>query len=124
VLLFGKSFSGSAAPLQAILPAKISSGLYMLLASFLVVKGYFRPLLVIQGFSLACNLGLNAVLIPFLGANGAAWGATCSSTLGLFTLIYYLGSAHDLRARAVLLPRVNETVAVLKGIFSSKIVKS
>jgi O-antigen/teichoic acid export membrane protein len=124
VLLFGESFSGSAAPLQIILPMRISSGLYMLLASFLVVKGYFGPLLVIQGFSLAGNLGLNAFLIPFLGADGAACGATCSNTLGLFTLIYYLGSAHGLRVRDVLLPRSHETKAVLHGILSSKTVKS
>jgi O-antigen/teichoic acid export membrane protein len=113
VLLFGKSFSGSAAPLQAILPAKISSGLYMLLASFLVVKGYFKPLLVTQGLCLVFNVGLNALLVNLFGAVGAAWAATFSCTLGLIFMLCYMGRTRGLRLRDALLPKRDEIMALL-----------
>ena len=108
VFLFGESFLGAGTPLQTVIPGKVSAGLYMLLTSFLVVKGYFKPLLVIQGFCLFSNVGLNALLIPPLGAVGAAWASTCSSTLGLICMLSYLKRAHGLIARDAVLPRSEE----------------
>jgi O-antigen/teichoic acid export membrane protein len=84
-LLFGSGFKESAAVLRVVIWTFVWLMINVPSARMMVVADAQGMLALFQGLSMLLNIGLNLVLIPRMGATGAAW-ARVSST-GLFVIL-------------------------------------
>lgn len=113
VLLFGQSYAAAATPLRIILPGTIFAGMFMLVVSYLVVKGHFKPLLVVQAAGLVLNIALNTVLIPRYSASGAAVASVISYAFCLLCIGDYLCRFHQMRWRDMFILSRQELLALV-----------
>ncbi|MCB0734570.1 MAG: flippase [Flavobacteriales bacterium] len=90
LLLFGDEFLPSVLTLRILLVAVSFLSIQTLLAQFLASEGLPVQLIYIWGVAFAVNLGLNLVLIPKIGIEGAAISSLISYALVLITVFFYL----------------------------------
>ena len=117
-LLFGSSFRGSVAPLLGLLPGVLALGLIRPVTALFVRLD--RPLVVsaLAIAALATNVALNFVLIPPLGALGAALASTIAYAQLAGCYVVWLLSATPVRA-ADLLPRRSELSELVRSALNS-----
>ncbi|MBM7510023.1 O-antigen/teichoic acid export membrane protein [Nocardioides salarius] len=106
-LLFGATYAASAAPVLAWLaPAAMLLALASFSDSLLHVLGRHRALLASSSAALGVNVALNLILIPVLGATGAALATTLSYLVQAVVVLGFL-------------QRVGERPRVLSPLLSS-----
>ena len=116
-LVFGSSFRGSVAPLLGLLPGVLALGLIRPVTSLFIRLD--RPLVVsaLAIAALATNVALNLVLIPPLGALGAALASTIAYVQLAGCYIVWLLRATPVCA-ADLLPRRSELGEIVRSALS------
>lgn len=90
LLLYSKAFSGAAHPLQILLFGIVTFSLSRILAQDIAGRG--QPLLntYTSALALIVNVGLNLLLIPLWGIQGAAWASAVSYTALLISkMVFY-----------------------------------
>lgn len=105
VFLYSEAFIPSVRPLQILLPGIVALSVWRLLANDLAGRG--KPMLntYMMGIAVLANVGLNVLLIPKYGIEGAAWASTGSYGIALVvTLPVYCRLSGNSWAK-VLLPQ-------------------
>jgi O-antigen/teichoic acid export membrane protein len=111
-LVFGKAFSSSILPLACILPGIVAGSMSSSAGAYLAGTGRPINVTIAAGVNVAVNVTANIILIPRLGATGAALSSAISyfvaaaMTVGFFTK-YSGASPKDL-----LVPRKADIVAL------------
>ena len=102
ILLFGENYAASV-PILRILAGVMATRCMMVALQLLMssVDLHFQRVAAL-GVTVAAHVAANAVLIPMLGAEGAAWAALFSSTL-LILLYAYSSRGHEFDFRRWLL---------------------
>jgi len=83
--VYGAKLSGAVDPLRLLAPAVVFLGLGSLASTLLMARRRARPVLWVSLTAVAVNVVLNFVLIPELGARGAA--VAMLATEGLLALV-------------------------------------
>jgi O-antigen/teichoic acid export membrane protein len=80
-LLYSSRFSASASVVRILAPGIVLFSGARILGNDIAARG--RPLVnsVVAAINVVCNIGLNVVLIPRYGIDGAAWASTASYSL-------------------------------------------
>jgi O-antigen/teichoic acid export membrane protein len=73
-LLFGKAFAPSVLPFLILLPGVVVFSIYRMLSYDIVARGHPLRVSATAAAGLACNIGVCFLLVPSMGAAGAAWG--------------------------------------------------
>ncbi len=84
--VFGEAYSRSLTPLFILLPAMLMLTTYRVLSRYFTALGLQRVTITSQVFSVAANIGLNLVLIPRFGIDGAAVSSLVSYSLETIVL--------------------------------------
>lgn len=89
-ILFGEAFAQSAAAIRILLPGVLIMTIFKVMNMDLAGKGKPWAAMLAMLPALVINVGANILLIPRLGASGAAWSSTISySVAGLtFAVVY------------------------------------
>jgi len=115
LLLYGKVFAGSIPPFLWLLPGIFLLSIEGVLANDLAGRGYPAVIVGYWLVGLVLNIGLNLVMIPRWGANGAAAASTVTYAL-MFALVFrcFLAESGLPWRRALLLEP-----AEIRGLFRS-----
>lgn len=107
-LVFGRDFAGSVLPLFLILPGIIMSSAASAPAAYL--SGIGKPIYgtIAAGVNVGVNVVANLLLIPRLGASGAALSSTISYSASAAILISVFVRKTDGRLRDILVPRAQD----------------
>lgn len=108
-ILFGEDFSRAASMTLWLLPGLVLMVVFKLLNMDLAGKGKPQVSLFIMLPALALNVGLNYLLIPTLGGNGAAIASTISYLMAASAMLLVFCRMHELRIRDFLLIRPEDT---------------
>ena len=84
VLLYGEEFREAGVLLALFAFRLIFSFMGVAKGSFITNEGLFKFSLITSVLGAAINIGLNAVLIPKLGARGAIWASALSFLISIF----------------------------------------
>lgn len=114
--VFGEAFDGAVGPLLALLPGATALGAIGPVASFIVrlERPLFYSALVWSAFAL--NIGLNLLLIPSLGATGAALASSIAYVVLAASYLVWFARAEGVSA-AELRPRMGEMGALTRDLF-------
>lgn len=85
-LVFGPAFGGAPQLFWVLAPGVVANGLVGPLISYLTARGHLFPGL--SGATVAANIFLNALLIPSMGAAGAALASSVTYTAGSAWLVW------------------------------------
>ena len=108
VLLFGREYQPATALLQIQVWVGVVFATRQLIHKHLLAEGLFWTLALVNLTGAVTNVGLNFLLIPRMGAEGAAWATLISYTVAPFLLAPVLPSLRPVAAmqlRAILWPR-------------------
>jgi O-antigen/teichoic acid export membrane protein len=88
-IVYGSAFAAAVTPLRILLVGIVASSFLQVLSSLLLGSGRLRLLIQTTAVGFGLNLGLNLVLIPRFGMNGAAVSSAISYTITgvLLTLV-------------------------------------
>jgi O-antigen/teichoic acid export membrane protein len=86
--VFGATFAPSVQPLRFLLPGAVAMTAMLILQGDLAGRGKLWLLAGVYGGSVVINLGLNFMLVPGLGATGAAIASSVTYTLAAAGLTY------------------------------------
>jgi O-antigen/teichoic acid export membrane protein len=100
-LLYGTQYSGSAEVLRIYAWATIPVFLGMASERYLIASGHSGVALIRTVVGFATNVSLNLLLIPRMGAAGAAWATAASYFVSVFSLLAW--SAHRSQVGLMLL---------------------
>lgn len=90
-LLYGAAYLPAVPPLRLLLAGIVANTWYQVLSGYLAGRGVLRVLLAVTLAGVVANIGLNLLLIPTLGIEGAAIASTVSySVNGFLTLLYFV----------------------------------
>ncbi len=103
-LFFGAGFDGAATPLRLLAPVVVLLGAVIISTSLVISRRDPRAMVWAFAAALAVNVAANLLLIPPMGASGAALGMLI--TYGLFALV-----AFEMAARTVGHPPLISTLA-------------
>jgi O-antigen/teichoic acid export membrane protein len=112
-LLFGERFTGSVAPMLALLPGIVMMGQYLILTRNFTSQNRQEINIVAASAALAGNVALNVLLIPRYGIVGAALSSVGSYGLAAGILMVAFVRTSDKRLTDVLLPRPTDLRHVL-----------
>ena len=101
LLLYGGGYQGAPAVLRVLVWWGACASLSSLFSNYLISVGRSKAVTIQTGMSLAVNLGLAVVLIPALGATGAAVSLVASEVAGV---IYLMTSLLRLSSRVRFMP--------------------
>jgi O-antigen/teichoic acid export membrane protein len=103
-LLYSSRFSGSAGAVRALAPGIVLFSAARVLGNDIAARG--RPLVnsVIAAASVVCNVGLNVLLIPRYGIDGAAWASTGSYSMVFLATAGVYRRVTDVPLRALVVP--------------------
>ncbi|HVK99619.1 MAG TPA: polysaccharide biosynthesis C-terminal domain-containing protein [Dongiaceae bacterium] len=118
-LCFGDEFARSVSMTLWLLPGLVLMVVFKLLNMDLAGKGKPFVSLFIMLPALGLNVGLNYLLIPTMGGNGAAIAATCSYILAALAMLTIYTRMHSLSALDFVLIRPDD-VRLLVNKFASK----
>ncbi len=111
-LLFSERFLPAVTPLFVLLPGVISASLSRIITSDLLARGHPRVALWAGLASLVTNIGLNLVLIPMFGVNGAALATTVSYSMNAIVVVSAFVRIAGVSVGSVLVPR-REDISVI-----------
>ena len=113
-LLYSSKFAASTGAMRALLPGIVAYSAARVLGNDIAARG--RPIVnsYVAGISVAVNLGLNLVLIPRYGINGAAWASTVSYSLVYFVTVAIYCRIARTSVRSVLVPSREDATAYLR----------
>lgn len=89
-LIYRDRFAASVPVLQILIWAFVLLVLQIPSARLMIVAGRQHEVARLQALTLIVNLGLNLLLIPRLGAEGAAWARLASAALTIAVLLWYV----------------------------------
>lgn len=89
-ILYGETYLGAVAPLKILCWYTIFFYLTVARNLWLIAKEHHKYLKYICGGAAVANIGLNFVLIPVLGASGAAVASLITQILGLIIIPYFI----------------------------------
>jgi O-antigen/teichoic acid export membrane protein len=103
-VVFGQDFADAVTPLLILLPSMWFLGIALAVGSTL--RGYARPGLasLLAGFSMVVTIGLDLLLIPSYGVNGAAVASAVAYVLYGASSVIYLGRVAGLPIAALIVP--------------------
>lgn len=101
--VYGPAYAQAVPPLLALLPGVVAFIAAKVLAAYLVGIGRLRINLIVSLIGLGATLSLDLILIPSLGAVGAAIASTVSYSLSAIVAVGWAMKLADLPARAFLL---------------------
>jgi len=110
--VFGAGFAAAGTPLRVLLPGVVAMTAFLALQSDLAGRGRARVVAASSLAAVAANLGLNALLIPRLGATGAAAASSVTYVLAAVLLVRLFARETGVPARACLLVRADDVRAV------------
>ena len=94
-LVFGARYQAAVGPLMVLLVADVLIGVSGVLGVLLMAAGHTRPLVIQVGACLVVNIGAGALLIPRLGAMGAALATLITEAIA--TTVLMIAVRHELR---------------------------
>jgi O-antigen/teichoic acid export membrane protein len=104
-LLYGDPYRASVPVVLVLLPALSALAVYRILSRYFIARGAQGTPIAIQAVSLVANLALNLLLIPRLGAVGAALASLCSYGLAALAIGLAFMRTSGARAGEILLLR-------------------
>lgn len=106
--LYGPTFEEAIGPLQIMVAASFCATLFQFSGGVALATGKMLPLAGIASFALVLNLLAMAVLIPSLGALGAAWAALFAYACALLANCLYLKFRHGVRLVDLFVVRLDD----------------
>ena len=88
IILFGSDFETSIAAFRLLIPAVFILSLYFIFQNSISATGRARMLFIAPMVGCVANIGLNFLLIPQFGINGAAIASIISYSLALICSIF------------------------------------
>ncbi|MBN1567577.1 MAG: polysaccharide biosynthesis C-terminal domain-containing protein [Acidobacteria bacterium] len=104
-LAFGDEFIPSVRPMLYLIPGIIAMTIYLILHSDLTGRGKAIITLYIYIGSLVLNVVMNLILIPILGAEGAAISSAISYSVGAIILAWTFSSRYSIPLKELFLPQ-------------------
>ncbi|MBN1585744.1 flippase [Candidatus Uhrbacteria bacterium] len=89
--IYGPGFDGAIRPLQVLIFSLVFAFLYWPVGSLLNAADRQRENTAVMGATMVLNVALNAILLPDLGAVGAAWASVASNALLFFAALTVSG---------------------------------
>lgn len=87
--VFGSGFEPGATTLMVLALSQLPTAFGASYSSLMLMSDLERPFALVNGVSLLVNIALNLILIPPMGAEGAAWSALVTQSVRLAGLMYY-----------------------------------
>lgn len=110
-LVFGPAFSGAPLLFWVLAPGVVANGLVGPLISYLTARGHLFPGL--SGATVVANVVLNALLIPVMGATGAALASSVTYAAGSVWLVRRFRRETGCGLRELFVPRSGDLRAVV-----------
>jgi O-antigen/teichoic acid export membrane protein len=119
-LLFGGAFAPAGEPLRVLLPGAVAMALFVVLQNDLSGRGRILSVAGSGFAALAANLGLNFLLVPRMGATGAALASSITYTAAAVFLLIVFSRATSIPLRKCLIPRARDAQAAVRSLFGPK----
>jgi O-antigen/teichoic acid export membrane protein len=107
-VLFGDEYLPAVDATRLILPGALANTWFLVLGSYLMARGRLARVAYVTGAGVVVNIGLNLLLIPRLGIEGAALASTVSYTLTGVVVLRMFMTATQVPLRRLLLPTLGE----------------
>jgi O-antigen/teichoic acid export membrane protein len=104
-IVYGPAYAGSVPPLLALLPGVVAFMAASVLASYIAGLGQLRINLIISVIALCATVPLDLLLIPRIGAVGAAMASTVSYTLSAVVTVRWAMKLGGLPVRDLLVAK-------------------
>lgn len=114
--LYEDRFLPSADVLRILLPGSVASVIYLVLVGHLLARKRLGTLVTVGALGAAANLGLNLVLIPSAGAEGAALASCLSYTFSLLIALGAVVRTEDVPLRRYLLIERSDLDLILRRV--------
>lgn len=119
-LLFGPAFAPAAVPLRVLLPGTVAMALVIVLQSDLSGRGRIGSV-VASGFTAVIgNLALTLLLVPGMGATGAALASSITYTAAAVLLLAVFSRATEIPLRDCLVPRRRDARSAARSLFGNR----
>ncbi|MBN1963123.1 MAG: flippase [Anaerolineae bacterium] len=115
-IVYGESFVPAVSPLRVLLPGAIAYSIVYVAAADLLGRDKLVSLTLVSGCVLVVNVGLNFLLIPNLGVEGAALTSTLTYSLNAIAVAWLIKRNSRITMRDVLVPRWSD-VTLMFGAF-------
>ncbi len=115
---FGRSFLPSYPVLALLLPGILAMAFWKIIANTLIGLGHAIKYSITSGVALVAMIGLDILLIPKLGLEGAAVASSISYILATVFIIYLFVRLTDVSPLDLLVPRKSD-FSIYKKIFKS-----
>jgi O-antigen/teichoic acid export membrane protein len=118
-LVFGRSFTGSVAAVEILLPGFVLASAQWSLGRSAVSQGHPSLLLASWAANLTVMIGLDFALIPALGIVGGAVASSAGSAIGAFVTVAFhpsMGAASRAKFAGMCLPRPDDVRQVIAGV--------
>jgi O-antigen/teichoic acid export membrane protein len=119
-LLFGSRFAPAGVPLRVLLPGTVGMALFIVLQSDLSGRGRLRSIVVSGATVVGANLALTFLLVPGMGATGAALASSITYTIGAALLLIVFSRATGVPVRDCLVPRRRDAEAAARSLFGKQ----
>lgn len=120
-LFYGEAFAASFFPFLILLPGIWAMGLWKNFMNDLAVRGYPASKVYTSGIALALTLGLDILLIPLWGIEGAALASSIAYICALLTALWYYCRVTGFRPLDLLIIRRSDIIQ-LKDILRNSLV--
>jgi O-antigen/teichoic acid export membrane protein len=112
-IVFGQNFANATWPLELLLPGIVAAGVVRVCSAALIARNQTSAMWKLTGMALAVNLVLNVLLIPPLGASGAAVSSSVAYAMLGFLLLHRTGAVWMLTPRDYLRLPLRRMAAVV-----------
>ncbi|TAN43225.1 MAG: hypothetical protein EPN22_10375 [Nitrospirae bacterium] len=119
-ILFGSKFLPAIPPLLWLLPGIVMWSIHEVLKSELYGHGHPGFVSFEAGMTLACNVGLNFMLIPVMGINGAALSSSIAYTLAAGILLWKFTSLSGVRLSEMLIIKKEDLQGIKRALFKKR----
>lgn len=110
-LVYGSAFSGSVTALRILLAGVAMNCWYQVLSGYLMGRRLLAGLVAATSAGVALNVGLNLVLLPTFGIEGAALASVVSYGVTAVSVVWLFWRATGTPVRDILIPRTGEVAA-------------
>lgn len=118
--LFGERFAPAGEPLRVLLPGTVGMALFIVLQSDLSGRGRLRSVVASGATVVGANLALAFLLVPGMGATGAALASSITYTIGAALLLLVFSRATGVPMRDCLLPRRQDARSAARSLFGNR----
>jgi O-antigen/teichoic acid export membrane protein/GT2 family glycosyltransferase len=119
-LLFGPRFAPAGVPLRVLLPGTVALSLLVILQSDLSGRGRIKSVMASGLAVVTANLALTFVLVPGLGATGAALASSITYTTGAALLLIVFSRATQVPLRDCIIPRRRDAQSAARSLFGNR----